>query len=174
MSKLAGFILLCSIISCDGTGGPGGIGSCDVNKYPDDCSANEACNAATQKCETATSCTSNANCGGYLCTISSVCRKNCRGQTGANNGDCDTGYRCNATTFACEKVTTCNPSETDPCNGLMCDAASKTCKNGAACTDDTPCGNFTCTASGFCNISCSGAQQCKVGTTCNTTSATCQ
>jgi hypothetical protein len=154
------------------TGGPAGV-TCDPNLYPDPCDPNVVCDAITKKCVSATTCSDHTPCNGYTCTISSICVRNCRGATGPDDNFCDTGYKC-STANACVKVTTCDPKLTNPCNGTQCDATDKTCKQGTACTDDVPCGSYTCTMGGFCNLSCNSATQCKVGKTCNMTTGACE
>src|SRR5947208_1588436 len=104
MLKLS--FVLC-LAACDS----GGIVDCDPTMYQSDCSARERCDATTKKCEAVKDCTSSSECGGYACSASSVCERNCTGQTsGGDDTRCDVGYKCNPTTLACAKATTCNPA----------------------------------------------------------------
>lgn len=165
------FSLLICVLGC----GDSGIIDCDPSHYPDDCAAKERCDASSKKCETAKSCTQSSECGGYACSISSVCERNCRGQTGPDDSLCDGGYRCN-TSFACAKVASCQPTQdTTQCNGLFCDAVTKTCKASPACNDDTPCGSYSCEViGGFCRLACGENSHCASGKTCDTTASTCK
>src|SRR5689334_23124054 len=118
------------MIGC-GDSTAGGIIDCNSGTYLDPaCSVTHRCDATTNQCETAKSCNQDSECSGYLCSVSNVCERNCRGQSGRDNSYCAASYSCNGS-FACIK--------------------------GTACTDDTPCGSYACnTGNGVCYASCNG------------------
>lgn len=164
MRALTFVILL--ITAC---GGGGGSSTCKVDSYPDDCSsANDGCDAVSKKCKLAPKCASDDDCGGYACTISEVCRLNCRGQSGADDSQCAIGYLCDPTTFECQKATDCDPGAgTAGCNGLLCDPATMMCLVGAQCFSDDDCGTYYCDLSAGCYTSCEDFTQCGAAYTCD-------
>jgi hypothetical protein len=147
--------------------------SCNPDVYPDDCPVSEGCDPTTKKCELAATCKSDADCAGFLCTISGVCRRNCRGQTGPDDTQCATGNLCDPTKLTCAAATTCDPNQGDSgCNGLNCDAATSMCVTGADCVVDDDCGNYHCGSAG-CYTSCTDFTQCGPTYTCDSFSNTC-
>jgi hypothetical protein len=168
------FVLIISAAGCDNTTG---IIDCTPKGIDSKCSASERCDATTKKCMTAVSCSKNSECNGYACSITSVCERNCGTTTGSSDNLCGEGYKCNATTYVCTKIASCDPADfnnTIQCNGWHCDGATKMCKSSPSCSDDTPCGSYACDIlNGHCWLSCAATAQCSSGKTCNTTTNTC-
>jgi hypothetical protein len=166
-------LLILFIPACGG--GVSASPSCKVDTYPDDCvSANDGCDAVTKKCKLAPKCSSDQDCNGYTCTISSVCRLNCRGQAGPDDSLCDIGYLCDAMTLECQKATNCDPGAgTSGCNGLLCDPVTMLCVVGASCITDDDCGTYYCDPVAGCYTSCMDFTQCGSNYTCDFISGRC-